>query len=152
MRLYKKKVKSLDKELQILKSEKETLSIKKTKKKSKKAQSDTEDNSYKVDYMEALYLSERYIDSKYMYPIKDLEDKSNFFYAKKVVITGVYDDYPDRNDLAKLFWECGADIDRGIGVKTEFLIVGDEAGPKKLLQAKEQGITIIDQKKLNKYF
>ena len=107
---------------------------------------------YKVSWERAKELQARTIESQYLYPIKDLEDTSHFFYGKKVVISGVYDNYPDRNDLARLFWEVGADIDTTVGKYTEFLIIGDDAGPKKLETAKQRGITIIKQYQLKKYF
>lgn len=110
------------------------------------------DNSHKVDWERAQELQSRAILGHYLKPLKDLEDKSHFFYGKKVVISGVYDEYPDRNDLAQRFWIKGADIDRAIGKRTEFLIIGDDAGPRKIEKAKEQGITIITQDELIKYF
>jgi len=105
-----------------------------------------------ISYEEALILNERKIDSKYFHPKNNLENETNFFFKKKIVITGTYYDFPDRNDLAKLFWEAGADIDTGIGKNTEYLIVGYDYGPIKMKQAIEQNITIIDQDRLPEYF
>lgn len=109
-------------------------------------------NPNAVSYERALELQERKIESKYLYPKKDVEDKSNYFYEKKVVITGIFYDYPDRNDLAKLFWEAGADIDTGIGKSTDCLIVGEDAGPSKLKKAEAQGVEIIYQDELEDLF
>ena len=63
---------------------------------------------------------------------KDLScaDPSNPFYNKKVVITGVFD--VGREDLAKKLKSLGADLDTGISKRTNFVIIGREAGPSKL--------------------
>jgi DNA polymerase-3 subunit epsilon len=67
---------------------------------------------------------------------KDLScaDPNNPFYDKKVVITGVFD--VDRKELAIKLKSLGADVDTGISKKTNFVFVGDEAGPSKLAKIK----------------
>lgn len=65
----------------------------------------------------------------------DLEhalDHNNFFYGQKVVISGTYKTWPDRNDLAKIIKALGADIDTGVTLKTNILIIGEDAGPRKI--------------------
>lgn len=62
----------------------------------------------------------------------DVENKGNHFFNKKVVITGTYNKWPDRRDLAKVIKGLGADIDSGITSKTEILIAGKGAGPLKI--------------------
>lgn len=76
---------------------------------------------------------------------KDLSeaDPDNPFYDKKVVITGVFD--IDRSKLADKLKKMGADIDTGITKRTNFVIIGEDAGPKKLEKIKElqeEGIDI----------
>lgn len=63
---------------------------------------------------------------------KNLEgaDPGNPFYDKKVVITGLF--AIQREELADKLKSMGADIDTSIGVRTDFVLVGDEPGPKKL--------------------
>lgn len=63
---------------------------------------------------------------------KDLSgaDPSNPFYNKKVVITGVFD--VEREELARKLKSLGADIDTAISRRTNFVIIGREAGPSKL--------------------
>ena len=63
---------------------------------------------------------------------KDLSnaDPDNPFYNKKVVITGVFD--VDRETLAQHLKSLGADIDTAISRKTNFVIIGRDAGPSKL--------------------
>lgn len=92
------------------------------------------------------------IESRFLKPLKDLEDTGNMFFKKKVVISGVFDDFYDRNILAQKLWEVGADIDASVGKKTQFLIIGDDAGPSKIDKANANGAVIIDQYELPDYF
>lgn len=63
---------------------------------------------------------------------ESVENKDNPFYKKKVVISGTYDTWPDRNELAQIVKSLGADIDTGITGKTNILIAGKGVGPKKM--------------------
>ena len=63
---------------------------------------------------------------------ENVENKDNPFYKKKVVISGTYENWPDRNDLASIIKSMGADIDTNVTVKTNILIAGAGVGPKKL--------------------
>ena len=67
--------------------------------------------------------------------VKDLAnaDPANPFYDRKVVITGLFD--IDRDELAMRLKEMGADLDKSVGAKTNYLIVGREAGPSKMQKA-----------------
>lgn len=76
---------------------------------------------------------------------KDLTnaDPNNPFYNKKVVITGIFD--VDRETLAERLKSLGADIDTAISRKTNFVIIGCDAGPSKLAKLQsliESGCTI----------
>lgn len=68
---------------------------------------------------------------------KDLTcaDPANPFYDRKVVITGVFD--IDRQELAKTLKGMGADIDTGVGNKTNYLLIGEEPGPSKMRKVDE---------------
>lgn len=63
---------------------------------------------------------------------KDLTgaNPNNPFYDKKVVITGVFS--IDRKELAAKLKNMGADIDSGITKRTDFVLIGEDAGLKKL--------------------
>ncbi len=63
---------------------------------------------------------------------KDLSsaDPNNPFYNRKVVITGTF--IQDRIDIANRLKEMGADINTSISKKTDFVLVGKAAGPKKI--------------------
>jgi NAD-dependent DNA ligase len=92
-------------------------------------------------------------DSKYLIPRKDLAPNGHLFYGKKVVITGGLESFPFREELAKLLWEVGADIDTAIGKYTDIAIVGNyNVGPKKMEKIIEQGIRIIREKELIEIF
>jgi DNA polymerase III subunit epsilon len=64
-------------------------------------------------------------------PDLDVEDTSNPFYSKKVVFTGVLQTIT-REDAAKRIKFLGADIDTGVNKRTDYVIVGQGAGPSKL--------------------
>lgn len=89
------------------------------------------------------YYRDKKIKKEYLYPIKGLEDTGNYFFGKKVVITGDFQAYPDRNEMAKLLWKFGADIDTSIGKNTDVLIVGDNSGDVKIKYAQENNIEIM---------
>ncbi|MHA3046505.1 HIRAN domain-containing protein [Riemerella anatipestifer] len=97
-------------------------------------------------------LQSRKIDRKYYYPKKDVEDTSSVFYKKKVVITGKFTYFPDRNNLAKLLYDVGADIDTSVTEKVEYVIAGEDAGWRKLEKAEEFGIEIINEDKIIEIF
>ncbi len=94
-------------------------------------------------------LKDRKIDSKYLRPKKDAEDV-NMFFKKKVVITGEFTRFPDRNELAEILYESGADLDTNITEKTHYLITGIDAGWRKLELAEEYGITIFSEEEIIK--
>jgi DNA polymerase-3 subunit epsilon len=65
-----------------------------------------------------------------------LVDDNSPFKGKKVVISGTYDRWPDRKELALLIKDLGADIDTGVSKRTNFLIAGANVGPSKLAKMK----------------
>ncbi|WP_431166368.1 BRCT domain-containing protein [Tenacibaculum halocynthiae] len=102
---------------------------------------------------EFLYSKSRKIDRQYLYPKKELENTSHFFYNKKVVITGQFDYYPYRNKMAKILWEVGADVDTAITERTDIAVVGSaNVGPKKMEKIIENNIHIIRENEFIKYF
>ncbi|MCX4334715.1 MAG: hypothetical protein OSJ55_07530 [Bacteroidales bacterium] len=65
---------------------------------------------------------------------QDLESCTNpntIFYNKKIVITGVFCQYPDRDELALLLKSYGADMKSSVSSRTNIVIMGSDAGPKK---------------------
>jgi DNA polymerase III subunit epsilon len=64
-------------------------------------------------------------------PSMDIENRDNPFYSKKVVFTGVLQTIT-REDAARKIQQMGADIDTGVSIRTDYVIVGLGAGPSKL--------------------
>ena len=64
--------------------------------------------------------------------LEHCQNRDTIFYNKKVVITGVFDSYPDREQLAQMLKEYGADINGSISKRTDLVLIGRGAGPKKL--------------------
>lgn len=65
--------------------------------------------------------------------VKDLslaKNKNHPFYDKKIVITGVF--RQDRKELANYLKSNGADINTSISKKTDFVLIGDEPGIRKI--------------------
>lgn len=82
-----------------------------------------------------------------------IENKDTIFFQKKVVITGGFSAYPDRNELGSILRTFGANINTTISGKTNIVIAGKGAGPVKLkkieeLNAKGNNIRIIYEKEL----
>ena len=63
--------------------------------------------------------------------LDDVQITNNPFFNKKVVISGTYNEWPDRKDLAKILKKLGADIDSDVTAKTNYLCAGMGAGPSK---------------------
>lgn len=64
--------------------------------------------------------------------VKDLSnaDPNNPFYDRKIVITGEFN--IARKELGKTLKSMGADIDTGVTKKTNYVLIGDYPGPKKI--------------------
>lgn len=84
-----------------------------------------------------------------------VENKETPFFHARTVITGVFDVYPNRNELGKILQSLGADINTAISKKTDIVVVGNGAGPSKLrkiedLRAEGYDIRIIYEPELIK--
>lgn len=66
-----------------------------------------------------------------------ISDKNTPFYDSAVVITGVFENLPDRNELAHKLQALGARIVSSISKKTNIVVVGEGAGPKKIEKINE---------------
>ena len=64
--------------------------------------------------------------------LNKVENTNNPFYNKKVVISGTYQTWPDRTDLAKIIKNLGADIDSSVSKRTNILCAGMGVGPSKI--------------------
>lgn len=78
------------------------------------------------------------ISSELLFPEFDsVINKDTPFYKKKVVVSGLYDRWPDRNDLAAQLKKLGADLDTSVGKYTNILCAGRGCGPSKLKKMQE---------------
>lgn len=93
-------------------------------------------------------LAARKYESSTLQPLsaEDVQNPDTPFFLKKVVITGQFYTFPERNDLGKLLQQYGADMNTSISKKTNIVIIGYGAGPKKKDKVKDlqgQGYNII---------
>lgn len=98
------------------------------------------------------YYDLKKISKEYLYPIKGLEDTGNYFFGKKVVITGDFNNFSSRNEMAKILWEAGADVDVACGKYTECLIAGENASYNKKEIAEDLGADIFNEEKFLEEF
>lgn len=99
--------------------------------------------------------SSRRYDHETLMPLSEdeIENKDTIFFQKKVVITGTFCNYPDRDELGSILKSFGADMNTTISGKTDIVIVGEGAGPSKLrkiqeLKDKGNDIRMIYEKEL----
>jgi len=100
--------------------------------------------------------SERNISRDLLVPDLDVENKENPFYNKSVVITGLFDCF-SRNDIASKFKSIGANVNASVSKRTNYVIIGEDAGPAKLekidkLNSEGANITLLDQHDLENIF
>lgn len=69
--------------------------------------------------------------------LSQVENPDNFFYNKRVVISGIFEYYPMREDLALILKKLGADVNTSISKKTDVVIFGNAYGPSKMKKVKE---------------
>ena len=106
-----------------------------------------------VDYEELIMMKfAKNIPSELKQIKTDVEDTTHFFYHKKVVITGIFEKFPFREQMAKLLHEVGADVNTTISKRTDYVIIGENAGHKKLEKIAELGIETIDEKRFLEIF
>ena len=103
--------------------------------------------------------SSRKYDHDTLMPLSEdeIENKDTIFFQKKVVITGTFCNYLDRDELGSILKffgaDFGADMNTTISGKTDIVIVGEGAGPSKLrkiqeLKDKGKDIRMIYEKEL----
>lgn len=67
----------------------------------------------------------------------NVENKETPFFQKKVVLTGILNAFPVREEIANLLKSYGADINSSISRKTDIVIVGEGYGPSKMKKIEE---------------
>ena len=64
--------------------------------------------------------------------------------GRTVVISGVFKNWPDREDLKERLRSKGARVTSSLSSKTDYLIIGEMPGPSKIQKAQELCIPIIN--------
>lgn len=95
---------------------------------------------------------EKKIPTEFIKPKLDVEDKSHFFFGKKVVITGSFIAFPDRSKMAKMIYEVGGDNNTSISKLTDLVIIGQKPGPAKMRTIQELGIKTMTENEFLKLF
>ena len=74
-----------------------------------------------------------HLDSETLKPLsaEEVENPNTPFFGQKIVITGQFVTFPKRDELGKLLKQYGADMNTSISKKTNIVIMGYAAGPKK---------------------
>ena len=72
--------------------------------------------------------------------------KETPFFQKHVLYTGSFEWFPNRCDIGHQLKLLGAIVEREWTARTEVLLVGRDAGPKKMEKAAAKGIPIVDEK------
>ncbi len=91
------------------------------------------------------------VDSSLIYPTSKPKYENHYFYAKKIVITGEFTAFPkQRNRLAQILFDCGADINTAISKQTDLVLVGTGAGAKKLEKISALSIAVMNEVELLK--
>lgn len=74
-----------------------------------------------------------------------------FFGGVKTVVSGTFDNFPDRGKLKELLQSLGADVDTTVTKRTQIFVAGKDCGPKKMEKVEAYGIRIINEKELMTY-
>lgn len=109
--------------------------------------------STNIDFETAAeYQVTKEIQADYKVLKTDVEDVNHIFYKKKVVITGEFDAFEIRNEMAELLHNVGAKNQSGVNSATDYVILGKNAGPKKLEKIAELNVKTIDEKEFCQIF
>ena len=97
-------------------------------------------------------LEEKKISSEYKGLKDDVEDTSHFFYQKRVVITGEFEFFPTREEMAQLLYNAGAKNQSAVNKKTDYVVLGKNAGWKKMQTIDELKVTTLSEQEFIEIF
>ncbi|MBS0626930.1 MAG: DNA ligase [Verrucomicrobia bacterium] len=81
-------------------------------------------------------------------PLLTTFDSSHPFYGKTFVLTGTLEHFT-RTQASDLIKQKGGKVSSSVGVKTDYLLAGDEAGSK-LDKAKKLSVAILTEEQFEK--
>ncbi len=85
------------------------------------------------------------VSSSFLTPDLDIEDKSHLFYGKSVVLTGVFNKFSVRNEMAKWIKSVGGNNNRNVSSKTDFVVIGENPGPSKIEKIEKFGLKTLTE-------
>lgn len=81
-----------------------------------------------------------------------VENKNTpFFGGVKTVVSGTFDNFPDRGKLKELLQSLGADVDTTVTKRTQIFVAGKDCGSKKMEKVEAYGIRIMKEDEVMKY-
>lgn len=106
------------------------------------------EETVKKDFFSETFASKK-IDSSLIYPTEKPKYENHYLYSKKIFITGEFTAFPkQRNKLAQILFDCGADINTSISKNTDLVLVGTGAGPKKMEKITALSIAVMNEEEL----
>lgn len=97
-------------------------------------------NKISIQKQKPLFSNYERLSGNILKPDLSNSDNDSIFYNKKLVFTGVLNNI-SREKAAQIVKRMGADIDTIISKKTNYVIVGEGAGPSKMKKIKEYNET-----------
>lgn len=97
-------------------------------------------------------IREKKIPTEFVNPNLEVDDKNHPFFGKRIVVTGTFDFFPDRAVMAKLIHAVGGDNNSSISGKTDFVIVGQNAGWAKMEKIQQLGTKTLNESEFLKLF
>lgn len=90
---------------------------------------------------------DRLIAAGLQFQLIEDNDKTDKLSGKSFVISGVFESF-GRNELKDTIKRNGGKIVSSVSSKVDFLVAGENAGPKKLNQAAENGVKVISEEEI----
>jgi NAD-dependent DNA ligase len=78
--------------------------------------------------------------------LNDVINKGHIFYDKNIVITGTFESYPVRNDMAEIIFSVGGKTKSSVNKLTDYVVLGENAGPSKIKIIEDLNIKTINEK------
>lgn len=118
-----------------------------------KAKKKSNPNSNLKSWEDIAQVETKQISAELRRPDLDIiENKEHVFYGKSIVITGNFEKFAIRNEMAELISNVGGLLKTTVNSKTDYVIIGSDAGPKKLEVIKELEVKTFLEDEFYKLF